>query len=205
MFKKLRIHHKRAHTTNSPSLSSVFGIPIEELPTNDDGIPKFLPIVINKLIDNRAEEGILRRTGNKITIDQLGDHALDPNFSIGQNVSVHDLSSFLKKWIRELPMPIINPCVINKYYRDDTINTSKEILRRIPAVNRKCVAMIFSLLILISDQSSVNLMTLPNIFICILPSITQNYKDIKVQFKFAQFFNNCIEIMNADGNDFILD
>lgn len=205
MFKKLHIHHKRARTTNSPSLSSIFGIPIKELPLNENGVPYFLPVVINQLIDQRKEEGILRRAGNKIVIDELGCRALDPAFSVGPNVTVHDLASFLKKWIRELPSPIITPSIINKYYKDDSIDTTKKILMHLNEVNRKCVAMIFSLMILISDQSEINLMTLPNIFICILPSITQSYKDIKVQFKFSQFFDNCIDLMNADGNDFLLD
>lgn len=183
----------------------IFHVPIEVLPLNEDGVPFFLPIVIGKLLDNLKEEGIFRRCGSKKTIDQLGVAALDVNFKIDDSITIHDLASFLKQWVRELPTPIITPSVVNEYYKDDSLDSTKAVLRNLAPVNRKCIAMIFSLLILTSDQSQFNLMTLSNIFVCILPSITQVYKDIEVRFNFQVFFDHCIELMNVDGNDFLLD
>lgn len=183
----------------------IFGIPVEVLPVNEDGVPFFMPVVVGKLLENLQVEGIFRICGKKKTIEELGVAALDVNFKITDDITIHDIASFLKQWIRELPTPIITPSIINEYFKDDTINSTKDVLRHLAPVNRKCIAMIFSLLILTSDQSQVNLMTLPNIFVCILPSITQNYKDINVRFNFQLFFDHCIELMNVDGNDFMLD
>ena len=145
-----------------------------------------------------------REVGNKIRIDRLGQQALDRRFKIDDDITIIDLTSFLKQWLRDLPKPIIKPSVINKYYKDETIRSAKRVLRHLPEVNRKCIAMIFSTLILISDQSAINFMTLDNLMVCTLPSITQSLKGIKAKFNFTTFFNHCIELMNVDGNDFLL-
>lgn len=184
---------------------SVFKIPIEVLPVNKDGVPFFMPVIINKLLENTKVVGIFRMCGSKRVIDQLGIEAIDVNFKIKENVGVHDLASFLKQWVRELPTPIITPSVINEYYKDDSVNSTKEVLRHLAPVNRKCIALIFSLLILISDQSDTNLMTLQNIYTCILPSILQYNQGIDVRFAFGTFFEQCIDLLNRDGNDFLLD
>lgn len=183
----------------------IYGIPIEVLPLNEDGVPYFLPVVVNKILDNILVEGLFRLGGRRKTIDELGIAALDVNFKVEDDITIYDVTSFLKQWIRELPIPLITPSVINEYFKDTTMESTKEVLRHLAPVNRKCLAMIFSLLALISDQSQTNLMTISNLFVCILPSIMQNFKDIEVRFSFQEFFDHCIELMNVDGNDFLLD
>ena len=184
---------------------SVFGLPINKIPLNDDEVPYFMPVIVSRLLDSLGEEGLFRLAGNKVKVDQLAKNANSKNFQIQEGISNPDLTSFLKQWLRELPTPIITPSVVNKYYKDETVTCTKKILKHLDPVNRKCIAMIFSLLILISDQSAVNFMTLDNLFICILPSILQYNKDLKVEFKFEPFFNQCIELLNVDGNDFLLE
>lgn len=195
---------KRGKTLAFRPALSIFGIPIDKIAVNEDGVPFFMPVIINRLLDNTTQEGIFRIVGNKLTIDQLAKQACSKNFTIEENVTNYDLASFIKQWLRELPTPIITPSVINKYYKDESPKSTKKILRHLATVNRKCIAMIFSLIILISDQSSINMMTLDNLFICILPSIMQTNKDLKVDFKFEPFFNQCIDLLNVDGNDFLL-
>lgn len=198
------VSKSKRHTIGPNSIKSIFKMPIESIPVNEDGVPYFMPIVINRILDNMQIEGIFRQVGNKNRIDYLGKRAFESDFKIDEDITIHDLTSFIKQWLVELPVPIIVPHYVNKYYKDDTIRSTKRVLRHIPEVNRKCIAMIFSTLILISDQSAVNLMTLDNIMLCTLPSITQSYKDIKVKFDMTTFFNHCIELMNVDGNDFLI-
>ena len=182
----------------------VFGLPIEVLPQNEDGVPFFLPVAVNMLLDHTKEVGLFRKCGNFLTIEKLGTLAIDVNFHIGYGVTVHDVASFLKQWLRELPEPILTPDVVNEYYLEETKEATAQVLRHLRPVNRKSFAMISALLQLVADQSAVNLMTLSNLFVCILPSITQSNKGIKVKFIFGTFFKYCIELMNADGNDFVL-
>jgi hypothetical protein len=47
-------------------------------------------------------------------------------------------------------------------------------------------------------------MTFQNLVICVNASLLQNNKDLAPNFKFTEFFERCIELMNADGTDFIL-
>ncbi|OHT12807.1 RhoGAP domain containing protein [Tritrichomonas foetus] len=182
----------------------IFGLPIEVLPTNEYGVPFFLPVVINRLLEHVQEVGLFRRCGNHLTIERMGTEALDVTFTIREGVTTHDVASFLKQWLRELPDPIVTPKIVNEYYVSETLESARAVLSHLLPVNRKSFAMICAILQLVADQSEVNLMTLSNLFVCILPSITQSNKDVTVKFKFGTFFKFCIELMNPDGNDFVL-
>ena len=46
--KKVRRHF----TICSSSKRSIFSLPIESIPVNENGVPYFMPVIINRLLDN---------------------------------------------------------------------------------------------------------------------------------------------------------
>lgn len=70
------------------------------------------------------EEGILRVAGNKQKAEQLYIE-LEQNFyskhekvdQILKRAGVHDLSALLKRWLRELPTPLLANDLVHLFYQ----------------------------------------------------------------------------------------
>lgn len=70
------------------------------------------------------EEGILRVAGNKQKTELLCAE-LEQNFyakhdkvsGILKKAGVHDLSAILKRWLRELPTPLLAPDLVHLFYQ----------------------------------------------------------------------------------------
>lgn len=72
-------------------------------------IPFYLYIMSKMLIEKGAEhvEGIFRLPGNMKLVEETADH-LNKGENTLDHLGVHDLASLLKKWVRELPDPLVN-------------------------------------------------------------------------------------------------
>lgn len=78
----------------------------------------------NLLARGTKEEGILRVAGNKQKTEQLYAE-LEQNFyakhdkssMILQRAGVHDLSALLKRWLRELPTPLLANDLVHLFYQ----------------------------------------------------------------------------------------
>lgn len=83
-----------------------------------------MPSVDNLLARGTKEEGILRVAGNKQKTEQLYAE-LEQNFyakhdkssMILQRAGVHDLSALLKRWLRELPTPLLANDLVHLFYQ----------------------------------------------------------------------------------------
>lgn len=70
------------------------------------------------------EEGILRIAGNKQKTEQLYNE-LEQNFyakhdkvsAILRRAGVHDLSALLKRWLRELPTPLLANDLLHLFFQ----------------------------------------------------------------------------------------
>lgn len=85
---------------------------------------ELVPSVDNLLARGTKEEGILRVAGNKQKTEQLYAE-LEQNFyakhdkssMILQRAGVHDLSALLKRWLRELPTPLLANDLVHLFYQ----------------------------------------------------------------------------------------
>lgn len=183
---------------------SVFGKPLEELPLNSNGIPIFFDIVCSNILNNITHKGIFRKCGDQNQIDLIGQLAANSDFELPPTADIDTLTSFLKKWLRELPESILMPPVIRKYFRSNDPNTGPIAIQNLPPINRKCLAVLFNIIKSVSDHSEVNSMPMNNLFVCVVPSIIQFSKtsDYGNNFTFQSIYASTISFLNDDGSDF---
>ncbi|EFA80514.1 RhoGAP domain-containing protein [Heterostelium album PN500] len=91
----------------------MFGVELSklmELQGEDSGdVPMLLTVVLDKIVELEGleTEGIFRINGNMREVDAIASEGFDPDDEDSQRYSVHTWASLLKKWIRELPTPLI--------------------------------------------------------------------------------------------------
>lgn len=111
----------------------VFGVSLNALIRRDQQVTgedsSLVPLVLQGLLDELMmrgvrEEGILRVPGNKQKIEAF--HAeLEQSFytrhecvgGILERAGVHDLSALLKRWLRELPLPLLANDLIHLFFQ----------------------------------------------------------------------------------------
>lgn len=177
-------------------------VDLEYLPLNQNGVPQFLPLVIEFIKQNVNCEGLFRINGNKNLIKKINESLSQHIPSIPEDSSPHDVASFLKVWVKDLPVPLINPQIITKFYNSASPTATVDVLQHLSNVSRKCVAMIFNLIREIINNSGVNKMAYENIEICFFYALTQVYKDFPKGFQFKTFFVESCGLLNEDGTDF---
>lgn len=111
----------------------VFGVSLNALVRRDQQVTgevsTLVPLLLQGFLDQLTsrgtkEEGILRVPGNKQKIE-LFYNELEQNFylkhdkvkEILQRAGVHDLSALLKRWLRELPLPLLTNELIHLFYQ----------------------------------------------------------------------------------------
>ena len=183
---------------------SLLGLPLELLPQTEANVPVFLPILCDYLIEHRSKVGIFRRCGNFEVVQELGVVFHQREITIPPEMTPDDAASFLKEWLRKLPTPLIPQTVFNRYYERDNPESVLRMLQHLPVTNRRCLARILALLQFVIDCAAINMMTVDNVSTCFLPSLFQNFTDFREIMSFELLLNTCIEVMNGEGDDFIL-
>lgn len=190
--------------TRKPQHSTtLFRVPLDDLLLDDRGIPTFLPVVCDYLMNFSGTVGIFRLCGDHTIVQALGTAFNFPQCAVPPCASVHDVSSFLKQWLRDLPTPLIPPSLVNSQYDPSDDSTVASLLRALPPANRRCLALIFAVIQLVLDQSAVNQMAPANIATCFAGSLLQNSKGLTRHFPFARFFTAAMQHINAAGDDFV--
>ena len=179
-------------------------VPFEYLPTNNEKIPLFLIPLYEFIKKNLKTIGIFRINGehNKVMLinEQLSQHI--PKLPL--NISIHDAASFLKLWLRELPIPIIPPNLISTYFSPDINQCTKDIIFHLTTINRKSLALVFSIIKNILNNIEDNQMNFENLSTCFFSSLTQNLKDIPEGFPYKSLINQLINYLNEEENDFLI-
>ena len=88
------------NSQETASLPKVFGLPIEQLPLSQDGVPAFVPVVRDYICSNAEKEGIFRKCGSHTMIQDLGTLFMCPVCSVPPSNSVYEVSGFLKQWLK---------------------------------------------------------------------------------------------------------
>ncbi|KAK8852973.1 GTPase activator activity protein [Tritrichomonas musculus] len=182
--------------------SSIYGKPLMDLILTPEGVPTFLPVVINYLSSKTKSQGIFRKCGSTLIVKELGILFSCPQVAIPPSSTVDDVASFLKRWVRELPEPLLIPIIVNQHFRNNDSSSVVSVLSNLPNTNRKCLAYLFHLIKKILDNSKFNLMTFDNIVTCFFISMNQSINGCKFQINFKYFYNISYQLLNDEGTDF---
>lgn len=181
---------------------SIYGKPLMDLPLTPDGVPTFLPVIIDYLSKKTKSQGIFRKCGSDRVVKELGILFSCPQVAIPPSSTVDDVASFLKKWLRDLPEPILSPLIVNQYFRNNDSSSVIHVLSNLPKTNRKCLAYLFNLIKKILENSEFNLMTFDNIVTCFFISMNQSLSGSKSQINFKYFYTISYQLLNDKGEDF---
>jgi len=194
---------------STPAIYPIFGRHLNDI-CGRNPIPQIVKQCIDFLSQKNVliEEGLLRQSGSKATIDKLKS-----DFDEGKEVSFHAvdphaIAGLLKSFFRELPEPII-PVSINDQMAaviaqqndpEITANISEDLLRdsikvelvellnKIPAVNFSVFKSLVGFLVLVAENEKKNKMGLTNILTCLTPSLHITPGIIKFSMEDKEFF-----------------
>ena len=184
---------------------SLFGKPLSELYLGTSGAPDLLECVFDEITKELEREGIFRIPGNRALVTEMGVLLNFPACSVPPVATVHDVISFLKKWLLDLPEPILIPSIVNEYYNKDDPKSITKIIKELPEVNRKTLFLLISLLLLVLNSADKNKMNMANLTICFQVPLFQENKGLKVGIPFDLFINHCASIINETFDDFKLE
>ncbi|OHT05746.1 hypothetical protein TRFO_26495 [Tritrichomonas foetus] len=202
MEKVFQLSKKASNRNNNPQ-NCIYGLPLgDSYLAKNSNVPVFLPVMCEFIKTNICQEGVFRLNGSSSMIEKLGLLLSCPDVSIPPQATVHDVTGALKKWIRELPEPLIPPKLVSQYFMKDDKSTISLILRNMPEINRKAIALIFSLICQTIEHEKENRMTYDNLGPCLITSLVplNTYPN---NFNFKFFYQAAIEMLNADEDDFI--
>ncbi|XP_067629644.1 rho GTPase-activating protein conundrum [Eurosta solidaginis] len=171
---------------------NLFGVSLNALIRRDQQItgkdstlvPLFLEGLLEELTKRGArEEGILRVAGHKQKTEILY-HELESSFyqkpkkftQLLSSASVHDLSALLKRWLRELPQPLLTNEFIQLFYQCHALPLSDQskalsiVCQMLPHENRNTLRSLLRFLNNVIEQKEYNKMNMHNVATIIAPS-----------------------------------
>ena len=180
---------------------TIYGVPLGELPLGPSGVPDFLKQTCDYLVGKATTLGIFRLSGSQTRIDELGELFYNQKLQFVPPYGVHEYTGALKKWLHDLPEPLISPEITGEFLKPNDKRSVLEVLRRLKDLNRKCLALVIEVIKAVVDHSSVNQMDFRNITTCFLGSLVQGPK----WFPFQLFYETSSELLDADDRDFLLE
>jgi hypothetical protein len=183
---------------------TIFQTPLSQLHLTRDGVPVFLPSVAAFLRQKVTTVGIFRLCGNHTTVQDLGKLFALPECSLLPHASVHDITSFLKKWLRELPEPLVSPLLFNLVYDSKNPSTLIPLLNSLLIPARKSLALISGVVDLVLQNQAVNQMTPLNMVTCFAGSFMHDCQGLDRPVNFCDFIRGCAQYLNEEKNDFVL-
>ncbi|XP_037819778.1 rho GTPase-activating protein conundrum [Lucilia sericata] len=171
---------------------NLFGVSLNALIRRDQQItgtdstlvPLFLEGLLEELTKRGArEEGILRVAGHKQKTELLYQE-LESSFyqkpkkfqQLLSSASVHELSALLKRWLRELPQPLLTNELIQLFYQCHALPPTDQakalaiICQMLPHENRNTLRTLLHFLNNVIEQKDLNKMNLHNVATIIAPS-----------------------------------
>lgn len=171
---------------------SLFGVSLNALIRRDQQlsgmdstlVPQFLEGLLDELMKRGTrEEGILRIAGQKHKTELIYNE-LESSFyqkpekftQLLGSASVHELSALLKRWLRELPQPLLTSELIQLFYQCHTLPPVDQmralsiLCQMLPHENRNTLRSILRFLNSIIDLQDINKMNLHNVSTIFAPS-----------------------------------
>ncbi|XP_034140454.1 rho GTPase-activating protein conundrum isoform X2 [Drosophila guanche] len=171
---------------------SLFGVSLNALIRRDQQVtgqdstlvPLFLESLLAELIRRGSrEEGILRIAGHKnkteILYNELESSFYQKPGKFSQllgTATVHELSALLKRWLRELPQPLLTNELIQLFYQCHKLPSMDQkralsiVCQLLPHENRNTLRSLLRFLNCITELKDTNKMNLHNVSTIIAPS-----------------------------------
>ena len=179
---------------------SVFKAPLKllEKQNQETGVPLLIEMLFQKIEENPQVEGVFRKSGSQITIDdfiaqinQKIDSPLNQSSSIQSvkdnfknminKLQTHDATSLIKSFLRNLPEPIISSDIYSQLVQTLSISTLEDrlpfykcILDSMPNENFAVLRRLSKCFNIITKHSEENKMSMMNIAICLMPALVRN-------------------------------
>ncbi|XP_055375522.1 rho GTPase-activating protein conundrum [Condylostylus longicornis] len=172
---------------------NLFGVSLNALIRRDQQItgedstlvPLFLQGVLAELTKRGAtEKGILRVAGHKqkteilyTELESIFYQKPEKVHKLLSEASCHDLSALLKRWLRELPQPLLTCELIQLFYQCNAINLPDRykalslVCLLLPHENRNTLRSILKFLNYVIERQDANKMTKHNVATIIAPSL----------------------------------
>ncbi|XP_043067493.1 rho GTPase-activating protein conundrum isoform X2 [Drosophila bipectinata] len=189
---KISLDRRKPYKRRRKEEGNLFGVSLSALIRRDQQItgtdsnlvPLFLENLLAEItLRGSTEEGILRIAGNKQKTEVLYNELesifylkfenMDNYFS---NATVHELSALLKRWLRELPQPLLTNELVQLFYQCHKLTSMDQkkafslLCQLLPHENRNTFRALLSFLNNIINLQNVNKMNLHNVSTIIAPS-----------------------------------
>uniref|UniRef100_A0A182J5B2 Uncharacterized protein n=1 Tax=Anopheles atroparvus TaxID=41427 RepID=A0A182J5B2_ANOAO len=171
---------------------NVFGVSLNALVRRDQQItgedttlvPLILQAILAELsVRGTKEEGILRVPGHKQKTEALYNE-IEHSFyckpekiePLIKKAGVHDLSALLKRWLRELPQPLLANDLVHLFYQTNVLPPHDQykaltvLCQLLPHENRNTLRELLNFFRRVVDQQECNKMSQQNVATIIAPS-----------------------------------
>ncbi|XP_055592051.1 rho GTPase-activating protein conundrum isoform X2 [Uranotaenia lowii] len=171
---------------------NVFGVSLNALVRRDQQITgedtTLVPLVLQSILSElrvrgAKEEGILRVPGHKQKTETFYNE-IESNFyykpdkvePLFKKAGVHDLSALLKRWLRELPQPLLANDLVHLFYQTNVLPPHDQykalavLCQLLPHENRNTLRELLCFFRLVVDFQDTNKMTQQNVATIIAPS-----------------------------------
>ncbi|XP_065073778.1 rho GTPase-activating protein conundrum [Ochlerotatus camptorhynchus] len=172
---------------------NVFGVSLNALVRRDQQItgedttlvPLILQAILSELrLRGAKEEGILRVPGHKQKTETLYNE-IEHNFyykpekvePLIKKAGVHDLSALLKRWLRELPQPLLANDLVHLFYQTNVLPPRDQykalavLCQLLPHENRNTLRELLTFFRLVVNLQDTNKMSQQNVATIIAPSL----------------------------------
>ncbi|KAH8323645.1 hypothetical protein KR074_002306 [Drosophila pseudoananassae] len=189
---KISLDRRKPYKRRRKEEGNLFGVSLSALIRRDQQItgtdsnlvPLFLENLLAEItLRGSTEEGILRIAGNKQKTEVLYNE-LESIFYLKfenmhnyfSNATVHELSALLKRWLRELPQPLLTNELVQLFYQCHKLTSMDQkkafslLCQLLPHENRNTFRALLSFLNNIINLQNVNKMNLHNVSTIIAPS-----------------------------------
>ena len=130
------------------------------------------------------EEGVLRVAAHRLKVETLTGHLEESFYSrpdqaekVLESASVHELAALLKKWLRDLPQPLLTPELVALFYRTHELPAHLRpralnlLVLLLPPENRATLKVLVDILNRVVENQDVNKMSLHNVAMIAAPSL----------------------------------
>uniref|UniRef100_A0A182KFL4 Rho-GAP domain-containing protein n=1 Tax=Anopheles christyi TaxID=43041 RepID=A0A182KFL4_9DIPT len=171
---------------------NVFGVSLNALVRRDQQVTgedtTLVPLVLQAILAELAvrgarEEGILRVPGHKQKTEALYNE-IEHNFyckpekidPLIKKAGVHDLSALLKRWLRELPQPLLANDLVHLFYQTNVLPPHDQykalavLCQLLPHENRNTLRELLNFFRRVVEHQDLNKMTQQNVATIIAPS-----------------------------------
>jgi hypothetical protein len=184
---------------------SVYNSALNQLTLNEHQVPSFVPPVCLFIREFSNCIGIFRQCGQHLLLQDLGIIFCHSSVAMPPCASVYDAAAFLKKWLRELPTPLVTPAVVNEFFNVANPDSVRAVLQHLSQTARRTLAYLCKMIESVVSNCDVNQMTFKNLAFCLFENITQGCKNLDSPFPFMFFYENAILLIDDTGTDFVLD